>query len=70
MMDFGRTELRNSLVKRITRQFTTTKDDPVEQSLVIGVFGEWGSGKSYLLDGIKEAVNETQGSGLNLKSTL
>ncbi len=60
MMDFGRTELLSSLVRRINRQFAVTKDDPVEQSLVIGVFGEWGSGKSYLLDAIGKAVNEAQ----------
>lgn len=49
---FGRSELHHSLVRRIERQFGRPAQDLVEPSLVIGVFGEWGSGKSYLLQQI------------------
>ncbi len=48
-MDFGRKELLDCLVRRIERQFAGGAKDLVEPSLVIGLFGEWGSGKSYLL---------------------
>ena len=48
-MSFGRDALRQCLVRRIERQFSKKSDDLVEPSLVIGLFGEWGSGKSFLL---------------------
>lgn len=50
---FGRNELLHGLVRRIERQFESSRQDLVEPSLVVGVFGEWGSGKSYLLERIK-----------------
>lgn len=46
---FGHDRLCKHLVKRINQQFDEPKRT-IEPSLVIGLFGEWGSGKSHLLN--------------------
>ena len=53
---FGHAQLARAVVKRIQRHFRTdaTRRSVVEQSLVVGVFGEWGSGKSSLLHAVKQ----------------
>ncbi|AQR66264.1 hypothetical protein BXU06_15330 [Aquaspirillum sp. LM1] len=53
---FGHAQLAKAVVKRIQRHFRTdaTRRSAVEQSLVVGVFGEWGSGKSSLLHAVKQ----------------
>ena len=53
---FGHAQLARAVVKRIQRHFRTdaTRRSAVEQSLVVGVFGEWGSGKSSLLHAVKQ----------------
>ena len=44
---FGHQELAEQLSKRLQHHFAA--DSPADASLVIGIFGEWGSGKSNLL---------------------
>ena len=53
---FGHAQLAKAVVNRIQRHFRTdaTRRSAVEQSLVVGVFGEWGSGKSSLLHAVKQ----------------
>ena len=55
---FGHAQLAKSVTKRIRKHFTPDTQhnhrSPVEQSLVVGVFGEWGSGKSSLLHAVKQ----------------
>ena len=57
---FGHKELAEQFTKRIKKHFRRNKISG-ESSLVIGVFGEWGSGKSNLLELIKaEFQKETE----------
>ena len=57
---FGHAQLARAVVKRIQRHFHTdaTRRSAVEQSLVVGVFGEWGSGKSSLLHAVKQDFDD------------
>lgn len=57
---FGHAQLARAVVKRIQRHFHTdaTRRSAVEQSLVVGVFGEWGSGKSSLLHAVQQDFAE------------
>lgn len=47
--DLGRKRLVDQLARRITRHCRRGTNDAVDKSLVIGIFGEWGSGKSWIL---------------------
>lgn len=49
---FGHGQLAQQLAARLRRHFS---DDKADASLVIGLFGEWGSGKSNLLQLVHEA---------------
>lgn len=49
---FGHGQLAQQLAARLRRHFS---DDKADASLVIGIFGEWGSGKSNLLQLVHEA---------------
>lgn len=50
---FGHPALAEGLADRIRRHFAAPERvRPVEKALVIGVFGEWGSGKSTVLDAV------------------
>lgn len=53
---FNHKKLSNQLVKRLQRHFD--HDDVLSDSLVIGIFGEWGSGKSNQLHLIHESFQE------------
>ena len=61
---FGHAQLAKSVTKRIRKHFTPDTQhnhrSPVEQSLVVGVFGEWGSGKSSLLHAVKQDFEQQQ----------
>ena len=51
--ELGRGRLVERLAHRISDHFRRGSDDSVDKSLVIGLFGEWGSGKSWLLERLK-----------------
>lgn len=61
---FGHAQLAKSVANRIRKHFTPEAQgghrSPVEQSLVVGVFGEWGSGKSSLLHAVKQDFEQQQ----------
>jgi formylglycine-generating enzyme required for sulfatase activity len=48
--NLGRSRLIRQLARRITRHCKKGGDDAQDTSLVIGIFGEWGSGKSWILE--------------------
>ncbi|WLE98952.1 MAG: SUMF1/EgtB/PvdO family nonheme iron enzyme [Candidatus Electrothrix communis] len=48
--NLGRNRLIRQLARRITRHFERGSRDALDKSLVIGIFGEWGSGKSWILE--------------------
>ncbi len=52
--DLGRNKLVKQLTIRMDRHFASGVDDSVFKSLVIGLFGEWGSGKSWILERLQE----------------
>ena len=52
--DLGRNKLVKHLKIRMDRHFAKGADDSVSKSLVIGLFGEWGSGKSWILERLKD----------------
>ena len=55
---FGHDALCAQLVNRLNAQFKEPKRN-IEPSLVIGLFGEWGSGKSHLLNLIEKHYDES-----------
>ncbi|PXX79222.1 P-loop NTPase fold protein [Rivihabitans pingtungensis] len=61
---FGHAQLAKSVANRIRKHFAPEAQrghrSPVEQSLVVGVFGEWGSGKSSLLHAVKQDFEQQQ----------
>ena len=54
---FGHERLCRHLAERIDRQFEKPRRN-IEPSLVIGLFGEWGSGKSHLLGLLEEEYKD------------
>jgi ABC-type sulfate/molybdate transport systems ATPase subunit len=50
---FNHKKLSDQLFKRLQRHFDN--DEVINDSLVIGIFGEWGSGKSNQLHLIHES---------------
>ncbi|MCI5223869.1 MAG: hypothetical protein D3924_14655, partial [Candidatus Electrothrix sp. AR4] len=48
--NLGRNRLIRQLTRRISRHFEQGSRDALDKSLVIGIFGEWGSGKSWILE--------------------
>ena len=57
--NFGHDKLSKLLVERLNKQFENPKPS-IEPSLVIGLFGEWGSGKSHLLNLIEAYYQEDE----------
>lgn len=56
--DLGRRRLVKQLARRITRHCRRGTNDAVDKSLVIGIFGEWGSGKSWILKELEQSFRD------------
>ncbi len=59
---FGHGELAKLLSKRLNSHFFPETAPPQDSSLVVGIFGEWGSGKSNLLRCIEDEFSATTGA--------
>ena len=58
--NLGRNRLIRQLSRRITRHFKRGIRDAPDNSLVIGIFGEWGSGKSWILEQLALSFEEEE----------
>ena len=57
VLDFGHDALLARVQRRLRENLAQTPGQPDEQPpLVVGLFGEWGSGKSHLLEAVGRAV--------------
>jgi len=67
-IDFGHRYLLDRLDTRLRESLKPDGTTPLEPALVAGVFGEWGSGKSHLLQGVAQRVRgwERQEGVLNV----